>query len=228
MMNQELVLIFTIKNSLVINCLVYFRTRKLSLKSSICKIFLQEFYFLLNLNDAVMPPGWEIRAASRSSSELGFPKSQSNVCLYFGCIYNKYTQNHILCIWWIERPGFIGLLLHWIAMLISWTGAQLRDPACQRNFSWVCMWRLPSRATLWKKAFPAFPPPCHSSSGTFPPGWRRVTGIWGMYNQQLIPHLWNNFVKLKKPTKQPSHTTPPTPGPNKLMTFYFCLKFKEK
>lgn len=151
MMNQELVLIFTIKNSLVINCLVYFRTRKLSLKSNICKIFLQEFYFLLNLNDAVMPPGWEIKAASRSSSsELGFPKSQSNVCFYFGCTYNKYTQNYTLCIWRIERPGFIGLLLHWIAILISWTGAQLHDPACQHNFSWVCMWRLPSRAPLWK------------------------------------------------------------------------------
>lgn len=150
MMNQELVLIFTIKNSLVINCLVYFRTRKLSLKSNICKIFLQEFYFLLNLNDAVMPPVWEIRAANRSSSEPGFPKSQSNVCLYFGSIYNKYTQNYILCIWWIECPGFIGLLLHWIAIFISWTGAQLHDPACQHNFSWVCMWCLPSRATLWK------------------------------------------------------------------------------
>lgn len=91
----------------MINCLVYFR-RKLNLKINLCKIFLEQFCFLLNLNGIVMTPGWRIRAASgSSSSELGFLKFQSNVCLYFGCINKKYAQNYVLWIWQIEFPGFL-------------------------------------------------------------------------------------------------------------------------
>lgn len=54
-----------------------------------------------------MTPGWRIRAARRSSSELGFLKSQSNVCLHFGCIKKKCAQNYVLWIWQIECPGFL-------------------------------------------------------------------------------------------------------------------------
>lgn len=164
-MNHKLELIYTKKTSLVINCLVYFRTRKLSPKSSICKIFLQEFYFLLNLKGTVMPPGWGVRAASRSSAELGFPKPQSNVCLYFGCIYNKYTQNYALCIRQIECPGFIGPLLRWIAIFTSWTKAL---PPTSTTSVWsICGIR--PLTPHCGKAFPTSLPPRHSGSGRILP-----------------------------------------------------------
>lgn len=172
-MNHETDLIFTKKPTSVINCLVYFRTGvwkfwKPSLKSSICKIFLQEFYFLLNLNGIVMPPGWGIRAASRSSAELGFPKSQSNVCLYIGCTYNKYTQNYTLCIRQTECPGCTGLLQRWIAIFIPSTKASRTAQPASTASGWsirgVCPLMLPCG-----KAFANLPPPCHSGSGRFLP-----------------------------------------------------------
>lgn len=176
------------------------------------------------------PHGWRIRAARRPSAELRLPKS-SPMCVY---ILVASTTNILKTTPFAYGEDSTPVSLDSSCAEQPYPSPE-QGPSCTAQAASTAS--VPSTCGVrpltphCAKAFPASLPLRHPSNG-----WGRVTGTWSMYNQQLIPHLWNNFVKLTNQPPAPSkkirketQTATTTPHPPKWIPVYFhlCLNYKK-